>query len=126
MSTHDDAHGRDNGLAHVIVQAMTGQPAANGSHESADPSAKRKRGAQSGNRNARKHGFYARVLTPEEQEALDQAAVLRGLVSEIALLRVKFMALASQPDTPPETLVKMARAIARLVTVHERTGYGYG
>jgi len=126
MSAYDDVDIPDDELARAIALAMTGQPAGNGSHESADPPTKRKRGAQSGNLNARKHGFYARVLTPEEQEALDQAAVLRGLQSEIALMRVKFMALASQPDTPTELLVKMARAIARLVTVHERTGYGYG
>ena len=33
----------------------------------------RKRGAPRGNQNARKHGFYSRVLSDDEQQDLEQA-----------------------------------------------------
>ena len=36
----------------------------------------RKRGGQPGNQNARKHGFYARTLTPEQTEAQDDARIM--------------------------------------------------
>jgi hypothetical protein len=58
---------------------------------------KRNRGAQPGNqtcpersrRNARKHGYYSRILTPEQQQALPEAAAIRSFDDEIAVLRVK-------------------------------------
>ena len=45
----------------------------------------RRRGAQPGNQNARKHGFYSSTLSPEQQESLEEAAALKDLQSEIAL-----------------------------------------
>jgi hypothetical protein len=48
-----------------------------------------KRGAPPGNQNARKHGFYSRVLDDEERQDFEQATCVEGLDDEIALLRVK-------------------------------------
>ena len=47
----------------------------------------RKRGAQPGNQNAFKHGFFARKMTPLELSDLE-TALGDGLADEIALLRV--------------------------------------
>ena len=43
-----------------------------------------KRGAPAGNQNARKHGFYSRVLDEEEQLDFEQATSVEGLDDEIA------------------------------------------
>jgi len=51
--------------------------------------ARRKRGGQKGNRNARKHGFYSATLSPPETCQLWNIANLEGVDSEIALIRVK-------------------------------------
>ena len=60
---------------------------------------KRKRGGQPGNQNARKHGFYSRVLTAAQQEDIPAAAAVDGLDYEIAVLRVKVRSiLASDPQ----------------------------
>jgi uncharacterized protein YjcR len=40
---------------------------------------KRKRGAQHGNQNARKHGFYSCVLDELEQRDLEEAMLLEGI-----------------------------------------------
>ncbi len=62
--------------------------------------AKRKRGAPKGNQNARKHGFYAKVLDEAEEIDFELAAGVEGIDDEIALLRVKIKSLiAHVPDT---------------------------
>jgi len=59
----------------------------------------RKWGAPFGNQNARKHGFYSRVLDPEEQADFEQATEVEGIDEEIALVRVKLKSLiAREPD----------------------------
>jgi hypothetical protein len=48
---------------------------------------KRKRGAQPGNQNARKHGYYAANLDSQGRLDLKQASSLVGVEEEVALLR---------------------------------------
>ena len=55
----------------------------------------RKRGAQPGNTNAIKHGFYAKNFSPAEHQDLE-AAPGQGLSDEIALLRVLIRRFACQ------------------------------
>jgi hypothetical protein len=50
---------------------------------------KRKRGAQKGNRNARKHGFYSAALSPAQTSQLWNITNVEGVDPEIALIRVK-------------------------------------
>lgn len=74
-----------------------------------------KRGAPEGNQNARKHGFYSRVLTEAEKLHLEQAYHVEGLDDEIALLRIKLLSLA---ETAPDRLdlqLEAANTIARLI-----------
>jgi hypothetical protein len=60
---------------------------------------KRRSGGQPGNQNARKHGFYSKVLTPEQLETFPAATAVNGVDREIALLRVKIRSiLAHDPD----------------------------
>jgi hypothetical protein len=51
--------------------------------------ARRKRGGQKGNRNARKHGFYSGTLSPAETSQLWNITNLEGVDPEIAFIRVK-------------------------------------
>ena len=90
----------------------------------ADPP-RRKRGAPPGNQNARKHGFYAKFLTPEEQDALVKARQADFLVEEIAMLRVKISALAANPDTDPDFILRAMSVLARLVRMDERMRLGH-
>jgi len=74
----------------------------------------RKPGAQPGNQNARKHGYYARHLTAEELEALSLEAQDAALADEIALQRVlNNRLLAAMAQAKTDDLLR----IAHLLTV---------
>jgi hypothetical protein len=65
--------------------------------------APRKRGGQPGNKNARKHGFYATRLLPSE--AKDLAAVkLVDMADEIELVRIQIRRLLSDASQEPASL----------------------
>lgn len=64
----------------------------------------RKPGAQPGNKNAEKHGFYSKQFTPEEQTRLE-GTERHSIESEIDLLRVCIDRLAKQLDFKPVYLV---------------------
>jgi uncharacterized protein YjcR len=60
--------------------------------------AKKNRGGQKGNRNARKHGFYSATLSPAEISQLWNITNLEDVDPEIALIRVKLQSsLQSNP-----------------------------
>lgn len=61
-----------------------------------EPLIQRKTGGQPGNQNARKHGFYSKVLTHNEKCKLKYASGVDGLDQEIAVLRIKFSSLLSR------------------------------
>lgn len=71
----------------------------------------RKRGAQPGNQNARKHGFFARVLNKSDKRHYREAEELYGLDDEIKLLRAKIKTLV---EHSPENLRLYAQAVATL------------
>jgi len=74
-----------------------------------------KRGAQPGNQNARKHGFYSRALTEAQNLQMDEAGDVQGLDNEIALLRIKLFELAQNHPDRIDLQVQAASAIARLL-----------
>jgi uncharacterized protein YjcR len=60
--------------------------------------AKKSRGGQKGNRNARKHGFYSTTLSPAEISQLWNITNLEDVDPEIAFIRVKLQSsLQSNP-----------------------------
>ena len=71
------------------------------------PREKKKMGAPKGNQNARKHGFYAKVLDEAEQFDLELATGVEGIDDEIALLRVKIKSLL---EHDPENIKLMMQA----------------
>ena len=83
-------------------------------------SEKRRSGAQPGNQNGRKHGFYSSFLTPVERRKLKEASGLQGLQHEMELLRVKLGTMASRPDVTINQLVSAVTAIARVAAADHR------
>ena len=69
--------------------------------EDAGDASRPKSGGQPGNQNARKHGFYSKSLTPEQQETIVEARKADILTEEIAFMRVKVQALVDDPTTTP-------------------------
>ena len=76
------------------------------------PREKRKIGGQPGNQNARKHGFYSKVLDEAEQLDLELATGVEGINDEIALLRVKIKSLL---ERDPENIKLIMQATNTLV-----------
>jgi hypothetical protein len=78
------------------------------------PRVKRKPGGQPGNQNARKHGAYSKVLTPEEQRILTLASI-PGIDGEIAVLRMRIASIIKEDRWPPGSLNRTMAAICRAV-----------
>lgn len=75
----------------------------------------RRRGAPKGNQNARKHGFYSKVLDEAEQFDLELATGVEGIDDEIALLRVKIKSILEKDPENISLLATATNALARLV-----------
>jgi len=77
--------------------------------------ADRKRGAPKGNQNARKHGFYSRVLDEVEKLDFELASGVDGIDDEIALLRVKIKSLLEHDPENVRLIMQATNTLARLV-----------
>ena len=75
----------------------------------------RKRGAPKGNQNARKHGFYSRVLDEAEKLDFELATGVEGIDDEIALLRVKIKSLIAHDPDNIKLIMQATNTLARLV-----------
>ena len=75
-----------------------------------------KRGAPPGNQNARKHGFYSRVLDAEEQLDFEQATRVEGLDDEIAMLRVRIKSILRHNPDNIKLIAQATNALAKLVS----------
>jgi hypothetical protein len=73
-------------------------------------------GAPKGNQNARKHGFYSRVLSEDQKAQLIEAHQVEGIDEEITVMRVKLLSLMSEHPDRLDLQATAANAIARLVT----------
>jgi uncharacterized protein YjcR len=73
------------------------------------------RGAPKGNQNARKHGFYSRVLDEQERLDFEQATSVEGLDDEIALLRVKIKSLVERDPENIKLIMLAINTLARTV-----------
>jgi hypothetical protein len=75
----------------------------------------RRRGAPKGNQNARKHGFYSKVLDEAEQLDLELASGVEGIDDEIALLRVKIKSILEKDPENIRLIMQATNTLARLV-----------
>lgn len=76
---------------------------------------KRGKGAQPGNKNAVKRGFYSKALHEAERISLEEAGQVEGVDEEIALLRYKLAELVENCPDRIDLQIQTASAIARLV-----------
>lgn len=77
---------------------------------------KRKKGGQKGNRNAAKKNFYSKIFDEAEKLDLDDAAGIKGIDEEIALLRMEIKkAIAGGDERNLLLLVKAAAALDKLI-----------
>jgi hypothetical protein len=76
---------------------------------------KKPRGAPKGNQNARKHGFYSKVLDEAEQLDLIAAEDITGIDNEIAILRVKIKAVLEQDPENIKLIMEATNTLARLL-----------
>jgi hypothetical protein len=75
---------------------------------------KRPRGGQPGNQNARKHGFYAKKLSPEECCEYLNIINTTGVSPEVAVLRLKlYSVFRNAPGNYP-----VLRDVAKLLVKH--------
>jgi hypothetical protein len=79
------------------------------------PRAKRKSGAPKGNQNARKHGFYSRVLDEAGKLDFELAAGVEGIDDEIALLRVKIKSILEKDPENIKLIMQATNILAGLV-----------
>jgi hypothetical protein len=76
---------------------------------------KRKRGGQKGNRNARKHGFYSRSLSPSELCDFLNLVNLQSVDREIAVIDVKLKSAFAQTPVNRRVILEGAKLIAGLL-----------
>ena len=99
--------------AHTIVLA-TARLLNNGDRPHASKN-KEKKGAPKGNQNARKHGFYSKVLDEAEQLDFELASGVEGIDDEIALLRVKIKSILEKDPENISLIMQATSALERLV-----------
>jgi len=76
---------------------------------------KKARGGQPLNQNARKHGFYSKVLDEAEQLDFELAAGVNGIDDEIALLRVKIKSIVENDPENIRLIMEATNTLARLI-----------
>jgi hypothetical protein len=74
-----------------------------------------KKGTQKGNQNARKHGFYSKVLDETEQVQFQAARDIQGIDEEIALLRVKIQSILEHDPENVNLIMRATGILARLI-----------
>ena len=79
------------------------------------PRKKRTPGGQPGNQNARKHGFYSRVLDEAEQLDWEFAHGVEGIDDEIALLRLKIKSILQHDPENIKLIMEATNILARLI-----------
>jgi len=79
------------------------------------PEEKRKIGAPKGNQNARKHGFYSKVLDEAERLDFELATGVEGIDDEIALLRVKIKSLLAHDPENIRLIMQATNTLVRLL-----------
>ena len=75
----------------------------------------RRRGAPKGNQNARKHGFYSKVLDEAGQLDFELASGVEGIDDEITLLRVKIKSILENEPENIKLIMQATNTLAGLV-----------
>jgi hypothetical protein len=79
----------------------------------------KKVGAPKGNQNARKHGYYSKVITASQAAALPAMTEVKDLDNEIALVRVKISEIIQHPPKNDALLFRATSLLNRLYLARE-------
>ena len=82
----------------------------------------KKSGTAKGQRNARKYGFYAKVLDEAERLDFELAAGVNGIDDEITLLRVKLKSILGDDPKNIKLIVEATNALERLIRTRYKIG----
>jgi uncharacterized protein YjcR len=82
--------------------------------------AKKSRGGQKGNRNARKHGFYSTTLSPAEISQLWNITNLEGVDPEIAFIRVKLQSSLQHDPGNRRVITEASRLLVKWYSANYR------
>ena len=74
---------------------------------------KSNRGGQKGNQNARKHGFYSSLLTPDQVSQLWNIVTKENVPQESAIMRLKLQSMLSQSTANTRTLKEAVRLLVK-------------
>ena len=85
---------------------------------------KRKSGGQPGNQNARKHFFYSPALEADQADTVDDAMEIRDYSQELALVRVRLLALLRDPNANPDHVVKPFNLLCKAMRIQMRYRFG--
>ncbi|MDE2969753.1 MAG: hypothetical protein OXT51_06600, partial [Chloroflexota bacterium] len=80
----------------------------------------RKRGGQPGNQNARKYGFYSKLLPPERAETMEEALGIRDFTEDLAVMRLRLAELVRDPSSDPNLINRTFTVLARMMEVQIR------
>jgi hypothetical protein len=83
---------------------------------------KNKPGAPRGNQNARKHGFYSKVLTPQQRDMLSAVSEFDALNREIGVLRVKIASILANDPNNVKVLTLALSSLAGLLRTNQCLG----
>ena len=80
--------------------------------------------ARYGNQNARKHGFYSRVLDEQGRRDYEQALDSQGLEEEIALMRARLLGVLRKDPNNTKLILKALNMLVRLLMAHRNIARG--
>lgn len=83
----------------------------------------RPRGAQPGNQNARKHGYYSSALTGQEKIDFNHAAEIEGLDDEISLIRARLKSVVQRDPDNLRLVDEATSTLARLMRTNHKLGF---
>ena len=85
---------------------------------------RRMRGGQPGNQNARKSFFYSPAVESDQADAVDHAMELRDFSQELALLRVRLLALLREPNADPDHVIKLFNLLCKVMQIQLKYRFG--
>ena len=84
----------------------------------------RNRGGQPGNQNARKPFFYSPAVEPDQVDNVDHAMEMSDFSQELALLRVRLLALLREPNANPDHVIKLFNLLCKVMRIQMRCRFG--
>ena len=84
----------------------------------------RKQGGQPGNQNARKHFFYSPAVEADQVDTVDEALEMRDFSQELALVRVRLLALLRDPNANPDHVIKLFELLCKAMQIQMKYRFG--